>query len=184
MLLFARRILQKLPKQTTTIVSIQKRLKVYLVGIDDSNYGYSALKTVTQHVKENDKIISIHFPRNITVYTPTFFDEQTKQQIVEENNEQSKKIEAKCKEIVQSESLRNVEHEVLIGKATFSPGDDLVKACFGTKCDVLCVGGKGLSHGLKEAMTDRLQRVGHVADYCLHHAPCDVLVVKEEHDNV
>eukprot|EP01084_Bolivina_argentea_P117346 208407_1 len=164
-------------------VALHKRLKVYLVGIDDSSYGYSALQSVTEHVKPNDKIITYHFPLNFTYYSPTFFDEHTSNMLSKETKERQTEIEKKCKEIVKS-GATSVQCEMKFGAATFQPADDLVQACFETNCDILCVGSKGLSHGLRETVSDKIHRVGHVADYCLMNAPCDVMVIKQEHDNV
>lgn len=57
-------------KQATRLQSkpsclLQKRLKTYLVGVDGSSYGFSALKNAAMTIKDNDKLLAIHFPVNI-----------------------------------------------------------------------------------------------------------------------
>eukprot|EP01083_Nonionella_stella_P016908 47209_1 len=175
---------QAAPKSYASCFTIQKRLRTYLVGLDGSSYGFSALKNVAQIAQANDKIVCMHFPMNIApIYTPQTFDDGTLEVIEFENQERNQEIDEKCHEIVKDVgSKAKVVYEC--GSSTFSPGDDLVRACYKTKCDVLCLGSKGVSHGFKEVVSDKMHRVGHVADYCLHYAPCDVMVVKEEHDNV
>ena len=49
---------------------------------------------------------------------------------------------------------------------------------------MLVVGSKGISHGIKETVSDKLHGVGHIADYCVHHAPCDVIIMKAAHHNI
>ena len=116
--------------------------------------------------------------------SPTFFDADTLRDIKKNNDERNKEIEDKCKEIIDLYAPSDLRVDIKTGDASLNISDDLVKACYDTKCDVLCVGSKGVSHGMKETVSDKLQRVGHIADYLMHNAPCDVLVVKEEHDNM
>ena len=58
----------------------------------------------------------------------------------------------------------------------------MIKQCYETKADVLCIGSKGLSHSLREKVTDTMMKVGGLADFAVHQAPCDVLVVKLDHE--
>ena len=56
---------------------------------------------------------------------------------------------------------------------------DLVQACYDYKADVLVLGFHGIAQTLKEKLHDEIQHhLGSVPDYCLHHAPCDVIIVK------
>ena len=50
-----------------SIIYSQIRTKTYLVGVDGSDYGYSALKTASTISTTQDKLISIYFPPNIAV---------------------------------------------------------------------------------------------------------------------
>lgn len=94
-----------------------------------------------------------------------------------------KEIKEKCGEIVKLYGPEHVDYQAQIGDLSFSPKNDLVEACYDTKADILILGSKGVAHSFREKVSEKLNRVGSVADYCLHHAPCDVLVVKQEHDN-
>ena len=49
------------------ILYSQLRFKCYLVGVDGSSYGYSALKTASTIATPEDKLISVYFPPNIAV---------------------------------------------------------------------------------------------------------------------
>ena len=100
------------------------------------------------------------------------------------NEKRNKEIKEKCAEIIDLYAPSDIHSEIITGVSSVNVMGDLLKACYNTQCDVLCLGSKGISHGVKEAVSDRVHRVGHIADYLMHHAPCDVLVVKEEHDNM
>lgn len=105
-------------------------------------------------------------------------------EIYDAQHEHTKQIEDKCKEIVQkyTDKDNDITFEMHIGEHSFSPQDDLVEECYKTKADVLCVGSKGISHSLKEKVSDAINRTGAVTDWVVRHAPCDVFVVKTEHE--
>ena len=102
-------------------------------------------------------------------------------------NESQKKLEnrvsSKCAEIVKLYGQQHVNYTAKIGDVSFSPKHDLVQACYDTNADVLIIGSKGIAHSFKEKVSEKLSGTGSVADYCVHNAPCDVLIIKEEHDN-
>ena len=69
--------------------------------------------------------------------------------------------------------------EVKVGEPTPSTKHDLVRSCFDFEADTLVLGCRGLAHTLKDhVQKDIKDMVGSVPDYCVHHAPCDVLIVK------
>ena len=105
-------------------------------------------------------------------------------EIYDAQHEHTVHIENKCKEIIQKYSPddTDISFEMHIGEHSFSPQDDLVAECYKTKADVLVVGSKGISHSLKEKVTDTINRTGAVTDYVVRNAPCDVFVVKVEHE--
>ena len=105
-------------------------------------------------------------------------------ELYDAQHEHTKQIEDQCKEIVRQHTPKDIDlhFEMHIGEHSYSPKDDLVEECYKTKADVLVVGSKGLSHSLKEKVSDKFHRAGHVADYALHHAPCDVMVIKMPHE--
>lgn len=115
---------------------------------------------------------------------PTIFDQDTLNDIKQNNEKRNKDIEEKCKEIIDLYAPSNTSFTMKTGETSINIANDLVKECYATNCDVLCVGSKGVSHSVTETVSDRINRVGHIADYLMHNAPCDVLVVKEEHDNM
>eukprot|EP00486_Rosalina_sp_Unknown_P001232 CAMPEP_0201565310 /NCGR_PEP_ID=MMETSP0190_2-20130828/4339_1 /ASSEMBLY_ACC=CAM_ASM_000263 /TAXON_ID=37353 /ORGANISM="Rosalina sp." /LENGTH=107 /DNA_ID=CAMNT_0047982653 /DNA_START=422 /DNA_END=745 /DNA_ORIENTATION=+ len=97
----------------------------------------------------------------------------------QKNNEE---IEEKCEEIIKKWAPEHINAYAKIGKESFVPRDDLIKACYEKKADVLCVGSKGLSHSIAEKVSDTIRKTGGLADFAVHHAPCDVLVIKSEHE--
>ena len=45
------------------------------------------------------------------------------------------------------------------------------------------MGAKGIAHTFKDKIEKTVRdHVGSVPDYCLHHAPCDVIVVKPQEE--
>lgn len=105
-------------------------------------------------------------------------------EIYDAQHEHTTQIENKCKEIIQKHTPKDkdINFEVHVGEHSFSPKDDLVAECYKTKADVLVIGAKGLSHSMKEKLSDTFNRAGSVADFCVHNAPCDVTVVKIPHE--
>ena len=60
-----------------------------------------------------------------------------------------------------------------------------VNHCYEVKADVVVVGVRGLGHGIVQNLKDSIAHnvlAGSTADYVLHHAPCEVLCVKAEHE--
>eukprot|EP01083_Nonionella_stella_P099949 281331_1 len=136
------RMLPKVYKQVATksyasCFTIKKRLRNYLFGIDGISYGFTELKNLAQIAQANDKIVCIHFPMNIApIYTPQTFDDGTLEVIEFENQERNKEIDEKCHEIVKYVgSKAKVDNEC--GSSTISTVDDLVRACYKNKSDVL-----------------------------------------------
>eukprot|EP01083_Nonionella_stella_P308727 1090565_1 len=171
-----------------TLPRIQSRLKTYLVGIDGSSYGYSALKTAAQMTTDQDKLISIHFPPNIAVqyslYTMAAGGMEVQFGAEQEQTKASQNVIQKCHEIVDLWGHQKTNYDAKLGAVTFSAKQDVVQACYDTNCDVLFLGSRGLSHSYGDKVSDTLHRAGSTADYCVHHCPCDVMVVKQEHDNL
>ena len=105
-----------------------------------------------------------------------------KNDLLEAQKKNNEEIEEKCTEIIKKDGPEHINAYCKIGEETFVPRDDLIKACYEKKADVLCVGSKGLSHSLAEKVTDTMRKVGGLADFAVHHAPCDVLVIKSDHE--
>eukprot|EP01083_Nonionella_stella_P003715 10684_1 len=166
------------------------RYKTYLVGVDGSDYGYNALKFASKNAKRGDRIISMYIPTSVALFmerTQTFrlSDSQIdsmKNDLIEAQEKNCLEIESKCSEIVAANGPEHIVSYCKIGKETFVPRDDLMKACYDTKADILCVGSKGLSHSLKEKVTDTMRKVGGLASFAVTHAPCDVVVIKKDHE--
>mmetsp|Transcript_37439 Transcript_37439/g.59962 ORF Transcript_37439/g.59962 Transcript_37439/m.59962 type:complete len:191 (-) Transcript_37439:24-596(-) len=178
-----KQLIQRVSRQACTsrlLFAQQLRLKTYLIGVDGSNYGYAALRKGAMLTTEQDKLVSIYFPPNIALYTQgaTVDDTDKKQQAA------NQKILDECKKVVQLYGHEHVHYTAKLGETTFSPKDDLVQACYDEHADMLILGSKGIAHTLREKLSEKLNRIGGVADYCMHHSPCDVLVVKQEHDNI
>eukprot|EP01083_Nonionella_stella_P312983 1121403_1 len=161
------------------------RLKTYLVGVDGSGFGYSALRATSQEANSGDQIIAMYFPPNLELMAiqPTTI-QAISQEIYDAQHAQTKLIEAKCKDVVHkfTPKDRDITFEMHVGEHSFSAKDDLVKECYKTKADVLVMGARGLAHSLKEKISDKVFRVGHTTDWCVAHAPCDVMIVKVDHE--
>mmetsp|Transcript_48197 Transcript_48197/g.77199 ORF Transcript_48197/g.77199 Transcript_48197/m.77199 type:complete len:203 (-) Transcript_48197:348-956(-) len=168
------------------------RYKTYLVGVDGSDYGYAALRSVSRIANKGDKIVSMYIPTSIAVImekstsaTLYLSDNQLdvmRSDLLEAQQKNNQAIENKCKEIVKDLAPPHINTYCKICDEAFSPRDELIKACYETHADVLAVGSKGLSHSVTEKITDVMKKVGGLADFAVHHAPCDVLVVKKEHE--
>ena len=102
--------------------------------------------------------------------------------IISAQTAQNKEIESKCNQIIKDNAPENITAYCKIMEPTLSPKEHLIDACYDKKADVLVVGSRGLSHSLTEKVTQSVQRIGAVADYAVHHAPCDVLVIKKPHE--
>ena len=98
--------------------------------------------------------------------------------------ERTPKIKKQCQQIIDEHAPKGVKCEIKIGRTIRSPEDDLIDACYKLKADVLCIGSKGIAHGFKEKISEKLYGVGHIVGHCMKNAPCDVMVFKEEHDNL
>jgi len=167
-----------------------QRYKTYLVGVDGSEYGYNALRTTCKGANKCDKIVAMYFPTSIALYmercaTFRLSDNQIdamKSDLMEAQTKNNEEIEAKCEQIIKEYAPPHMNAYCKIGKESFVPRDDLIKACYEKKADILCVGSKGLSHSVAEKVTDTLRKTGGLADFAVHHAPCDVMVIKSEHE--
>ena len=104
--------------------------------------------------------------------------------IEERQKVSNEEIRKKCEEIFKLYGHKNVDFTAKVGPITFSPKDDLIAECYELNADFLILGAKGIAHSFKEKISEAVHRMGSVADYCVHHAPCDVMIVKKEHDNV
>ena len=105
-----------------------------------------------------------------------------KSDLLEAQQKNNQEIEAKCNKIIDEYATPHINAYCKIGKESFVPRDDLIKACYEKKADILCVGSKGLSHSVAEKVSDTLRKTGGLADFAVHHAPCDVLVIKCKHE--
>mmetsp|Transcript_65965 Transcript_65965/g.59243 ORF Transcript_65965/g.59243 Transcript_65965/m.59243 type:complete len:193 (-) Transcript_65965:63-641(-) len=183
--LMARTFVNASRSQLPSAMHLSRRLKTYLVGVDGSGYGFSALKTVCSGANNGDEVICMYFPPNLELMMVQPESAQTiSKEIYDAQHEHTMQIESKCKEIIQKHTSddSDITFEMHIGEHSFSPQDDLVEECYKTKADVLVVGSKGISHSMKEKITDTINRTGAVTDWVVRHAPCDVLVVKVEHE--
>eukprot|EP01084_Bolivina_argentea_P087733 158457_1 len=167
-----------------------KRHKTYLVGVDGSDFGFTALRSIAKSSERTDKIISMYFPTNIALFMEqseamqlsTGQVDTMRDDLVAAQNNHNKEIEEKCDKIVEQYAPKNIVAYCKIGEPTFSPKDELIKSCYNKKADCLVVGAKGISHSLREKVSDSVQRIGNVADFAVHNAPCDVLIIKSEHE--
>eukprot|EP01083_Nonionella_stella_P218201 782662_1 len=152
----------------TSFIYSSHRYKTYLVGVDGSEYGFNALRFASKNAKKGDRIISMYFPTSVALFmerSQTFrlSDQQIdtmKNDLIEAQNKNCEEIEAKCSEIVKEHAPEHIVAYCKIGKESFVPIDDLMKACYDIKADILCIGSKGLSHSLKEKVTDTMMKVG------------------------
>ena len=105
-----------------------------------------------------------------------------KTELQEAQAKNNEAIEARCEEMIKEYAPPHINGYCKIGKESMSPRDDLIKACYEKKADVLCVGSKGLSHSFIEGVTDTLCKTAGLAHFAVRHAPCDVRVIKSEHE--
>ena len=94
-------------------------------------------------------------------------------------------ISNKCEEYKQEYAKdKKIEFNVIIvtDENRAEPKNEIIKCCYDVKADLLVVGSKGISHGIKEKVRELMHRLGSVSDYCSHHAPCDVMIVKAVHE--
>eukprot|EP01083_Nonionella_stella_P266083 900567_1 len=116
----------------------QIRLKTYLVGVDGSKHGFSALKSASETMKNDDKIVVLHVPHDLTFYTEgTNTDSDTFQMLRHQQSAQISAIEQKCVNIVNRYAPDIHHYSVEIGNTTPSPKEELIKWCYETHCDVL-----------------------------------------------
>ena len=108
--------------------------------------------------------------------------EDMTQDLLTLQNENCQLIEEKCNEITKKHAPANCIAYCTIHEPTFSPKEELIKACYDKKADMLVVGAKGISHSIREKVSDVAHRIGNVADFAVRHAPCDVLVIKAPHE--
>ena len=65
--LMARTFVNASRQQLPSAMHMSRRLKTYLVGVDGSGYGFSALKTVCNGANNGDEVICMYFPPNLEV---------------------------------------------------------------------------------------------------------------------
>ena len=65
--LTSRTLINASRQQLPSSMYISRRLKTYLVGVDGSGYGFSALRTVCSGVNNGDEVICMYFPPNLEV---------------------------------------------------------------------------------------------------------------------
>lgn len=172
--------------------TISKRLKCYVVGVDGSKFGFAALKTALNESIDKDQIHCIHVPEDMEMFgrdQRDMFIPQTMDSIREKMvNIQSKitnEIENKCNEYKEEYAKdKKIEFNVIIkaDENRAGPKDEIIQCCYDVKADCLVIGSKGISHGIKEKLRELMHRLGSVSDYCSHHAPCDVMIVKAVHE--
>ena len=103
--------------------------------------------------------------------------EKTKQQTIERITETANEIKEDY--VQRHEGMEGLRFEIKIGDATPSAKHDIVNACYDFKADSLFLGAKGLAHSFRQRVEKSIRdHVGSVPDYALHHAPCDVMIVK------
>eukprot|EP00485_Elphidium_margaritaceum_P008665 CAMPEP_0202708076 /NCGR_PEP_ID=MMETSP1385-20130828/20334_1 /ASSEMBLY_ACC=CAM_ASM_000861 /TAXON_ID=933848 /ORGANISM="Elphidium margaritaceum" /LENGTH=198 /DNA_ID=CAMNT_0049366963 /DNA_START=81 /DNA_END=677 /DNA_ORIENTATION=+ len=172
---------------------LSRRDKTYLVGVDGSEYGYNALRAVSKMADSKDKIISMYFPVSIALVMERYAtfhlsDDQIgnmERDLFEARTKMNEDIEAKCKQIVMENAPAHINAYCKIYEESFKPREELIKSCYETKADVLVVGEKGLAHGVREKLSqtvDKMRRHGGLVDFAVHHAPCDILIIKKEHE--
>eukprot|EP01083_Nonionella_stella_P233721 823185_1 len=144
-------------------IYLSNRLKTYLVGVDGSGYGFSALKSTAENAHNGDEIICMYFPPNLELMMvqPTTIAVVGKE-IYDAQREHTTKIEEQCKQIMQNYGPKDkdLRFEMHIGDHSFSPKDDLIAECYKTKADALVLGEKGIAHSFREKVTEKLSRTG------------------------
>ena len=176
---------------TSNINIVSKRLKSYVVGIDGSNFGFAALKTTLEESIDNDNIYCIHVPENLDMfgrdqrdmYIPQTTD-SIRDKMINIQSKITEEIDNKCiKYKEQYAKNKNINFEVIIktDENRLSVKQEIIQCCYDKKADLLVVGSKGISHGITEKLKELMHRLGSVSDYCSHHAPCDVMIVKATH---
>eukprot|EP00485_Elphidium_margaritaceum_P003360 CAMPEP_0202694346 /NCGR_PEP_ID=MMETSP1385-20130828/8225_1 /ASSEMBLY_ACC=CAM_ASM_000861 /TAXON_ID=933848 /ORGANISM="Elphidium margaritaceum" /LENGTH=141 /DNA_ID=CAMNT_0049350167 /DNA_START=267 /DNA_END=692 /DNA_ORIENTATION=+ len=113
-----------------------------------------------------------------------------KTDLLQAQQKNNQRIEAKCDEIMKEcVASPNIITYCKIGEESFIPRDELLKACYETHADLLVVGAKGLPHGFEETITEKITDgmkkitgLSDLSDFVVHNAPCDVMIVKKEHE--
>eukprot|EP00993_Chasmostoma_nieuportense_P005133 NODE_5768_length_613_cov_52.532922_g5604_i0.p1 GENE.NODE_5768_length_613_cov_52.532922_g5604_i0~~NODE_5768_length_613_cov_52.532922_g5604_i0.p1 ORF type:complete len:149 (-),score=34.61 NODE_5768_length_613_cov_52.532922_g5604_i0:105-551(-) len=129
------------------------RGKHLMVGLDGTDFGLAALEFAVHRKRPEDTITALH---------------------IKQAEVSSEMVFEKAKAVA-----GDVPVEWKAYAASSSPKTCMVKACEEFKVDMLLLGSRGLSHNISEYLNKRLvEGVGSVPDYCVHNAPCDVVVVK------
>ena len=166
----------------------------YICGVDGTEWGYNALRRAFECSNGADRIVALYFPASLErlevelmIFGPnqaTPEIKQLKNEIESKKEETIKNISDTCMDIkneycLKHKGMDSLIFEIKIGDPTPSAKHDIVRACHDFKADSLFLGAKGLAHSFKDKMEKTIRdHLGSVPDYCVHHAPCDVFVVK------
>eukprot|EP01084_Bolivina_argentea_P082278 148976_1 len=184
--------LSKVSKCILSPTILSKRFKSVVVAIDGSNCGWAALKTTLNECLDNDKIHCIHIPENLEMYgrdqrdmfIPQNMDD-VRSKMIHVQSTITDQIEKKCHKMkTEYTESKTISFDVIINKNELRTAakHEIIKYCYDVQADLLVVGSKGISHTMKEKISEFLDRLGSVSDYCSHHAPCDVMIVKDTHE--
>ena len=134
-----------------------------LVAVDDSAQAERAFSTAVAIAKRNEGSLTVMNSVDLTVlsFSPLMMQEVTKSLLAN--------AEELLNKLVNNVYLFKIKKKVSIG----TPKQDIISYAEQMKIDLIVVGATG-----KGRITRAL--VGSTASYVVTHAPCDVLVVKNE----
>ena len=166
----------------------------YIVAVDGTEYSFNALRRAFECSNGADRVIAIYFPASmerleveLMIFGPnqaTPEIKQLKDEMATMKEDTIKKITDTAQQIKEEycnthKGMDSLIFEIKIGDPTPSAKHDIVRACFDFKADSLFLGAKGMAHTFRDRIEKSIRdHVGSVPDYCLHNAPCDVMVVK------
>lgn len=164
------------------------------MAVDGTEWAYNALRRAFECSNGADRVIAVHFPASmerleveLMIFGPNNLGpemnklksemEKTKRDTVQQITETATKIRDEY--VKEHEGMEGLQFEIKIGDPSPSAKHDIVRACYDFKADSLFLGSKGMAHNWREKVEKTIiDHVGAVPDYCVHNAPCDVMVVK------
>ena len=175
-------------------IKCHKSDSTYLVAVDGTECSYNALRRAFECSNGADRVIAVHFPASmerleveLMIFGPNNLGaemqrlktrvEKNKRETVEQISETAAQI--KDEYVAKHKGMEGLQFEIKIGDPSPSAKHDIVRACHDFKADSLFLGSRGSAHSFREKVQKTIiEHVGSVPDYCVHNAPCDVMVVK------
>lgn len=148
----------------TRLFSSHHRAKKFMVCIDGSDHAWHALETATSLMKPYDRLLVVTIPPLIDINPAlgaAIWDALNKE-----------RDDAVAKILLQAEKAGDgLNYSTIVGEPAGGPREELLRIAQSEKADILVVGQRGLG-AIKRAI------MGSVSTYLIHHAECDVLVVR------